>query len=103
MKIDIKVSAEMPEKVSDDNKYRSLCEKVRDYMFVCESDEESRYHWQYLKCVYNKLHEKKPLPAHLVDILEELEGFMSKYGIYDSGEGQANMTAENMFKHRDEA
>lgn len=103
MKVDIKVSAEMPEKVSDEYRYRSLCEKVEDYMLVCESDEDSYYHWRYLKCLYNKLHENPKLACKYPEVMEKLEGFMSKYGIYDSGEGQAEMTGERMFRYRDEA
>lgn len=101
MKIDIQVSAQMPEQVSDEYKYKNLCEKVRDYMLCCESDEDSQYHWQYLKCLYNKLHKMKRLPEPYHDLMVELEEFMSKYGIYDSGEGQAQMTGENLFKYKD--
>ncbi len=103
MKIDIKVSAHMPENLHDEYRQKSICEKAKDYMVVCESDEESEYHWRYLKSLYNKLHKMKELPEKYFELIGELEAFMSKYGQYDSGEGQVKMTGENMFKYRGEA
>lgn len=100
MKIDI--SIEMPKDINDNYKQQSICEKARDYMDCCESDEDSGYHFRYLRALYNKLHKLKKLPPKYHQLMGELEAFMSKYGIYDSGEGQADMTGENMFKFRDE-
>ena len=100
MKIDVHVSAEMPEKLHDEYRQKSICEKARDYMMVCESDEESEYHWRYLKSLYNKLHSMKNLPEKYFELMGELEEFMSKYGNYDSGEDRAHMTGENLFKYR---
>lgn len=90
----------MPEKINDNYKKQDLKDKVQDYMDVCESDYESKYHWQYLKAIYNKLSEREDIPKCYHAMMAKLEDFMSKYGIYDSGENQANMTAENRFKYR---
>lgn len=103
MKTKINVTVEMPDKVQEDYKYRNLYDKVCDYMLVCESDEDSEYHWRYLKTLYNKLHERKSLPETYMAIMEALEDFMSKYAQQDSGDHQANLTGENMFKYRGDA
>jgi hypothetical protein len=42
----------------------------------------------------------KNLPEQYFELMADLEDFMSKYGIYDSGEDQAEMTAENLFKYK---
>ena len=93
----------MPEKAENKYKHHDLHQKVQDYMFVCESDEESEYHWRYLKALYRKLREKKNLPEAYHGLLGELDGFMSKYAQQDSGEDQADPKGTDLFKYRGEA
>jgi len=68
----------MPDKVDEEYKYKDLYDKVCDYMMVCESDADSYHHWNYLKCLYNKLHKMTNLPETYMQIMEKLEGFMRK-------------------------
>ena len=102
MKINISVSAEMPEKVDENYKHKSLCEKARDYMMCCESDMDSDYHWRYLKALYEKLQALPKLPEQYMELMMELDEFMGKHGKYASGDNTPNLTGENMFKYRKE-
>ncbi len=103
MKIDIQVKAEMPKQCDKAYKYKSLCEKVDDYMLVCESDEDSEYHWKYLKYLHKKLKNLPKLPEQYHELVGKLESFLSKHSYYDSGEDLADLEGKDMFKYRGEA
>lgn len=100
---EIKIKIKMPDKISDAYRRQSLPEKVREYMHICESDENSYHHWNYLKAVYKKLIDASKIPAAYVDMMGELEEFMSKHSYYDSGDNQVDLEAKDMFKFRDSA
>lgn len=93
----IDISIEMPAEVRNDYKYQSLYEKVCDYIWVCESDEESSYHWRYLKAMYEKLSKLPPRPA-TTTILEKLEPFILKHRSSDSGD-TVEVDAEDMLQY----
>lgn len=101
MKTEIKIELTMPDKTIDDYKYRDLLEKVCDYILVCESDEDSEYHWRYLKCLYTKLQEKPGCICNQVEIMEKLEELFEKFARQDSGEGQLDLEGKDMFRYRD--
>lgn len=90
-KIDIKIT--MPDQVKDEHKHRDLFDKCCDYITVCESEYDSKYHFEYLKTIYNKLSKAKRVPENLLPLLDKLEEFMIKY---DSD--RENLDAETMFK-----
>ena len=98
-KIDIGIKVEMPDKIKDEYRYKDLYEKVQDYILVCNSDEDSAYHWNYLKCLYKRLIKLPKVPHHLHDLMWELEDFMSKNAGYDSGEDQLDLEGTDMFKY----
>lgn len=100
MKIKVNISAEMPSHIKEENKYKDLHDKVIDYMEVCESDEDSEYHWNYLKCLFKKLREKKSLPNEYMRLMDDLVQFMIKYGEYDSGDNQVDLEGTEIFKYK---
>lgn len=91
--VKINIGIELPEQVHPEQKHKDLYDKCCDYMQVCESDEESAYHMQYLRRIYDRLKTAKQLPEHLIDLLDKLEEFMLKYDIDRTG-----LDAGTMFK-----
>jgi len=81
MKVDVSINVQMPDQVQDDYKHRSLLEKCGDYMTHCESEEDSDYHWKYLKAIYKALSTRPKLNDMQVELLEKLEDFITKYDI----------------------
>ena len=101
VKIKIGVKVGMPEKARPEYSRVALAEKVRDYMEVCESDAESSYHWNYLKCLYKKLNSMPRLPVEYIDLMEDLTEFMIKYAGQDSGDNQLQLEGKDIFRYRD--
>lgn len=79
MKVDISVGVEMPDKLKNEYRQPTVCEKCRDFMTVCEADASSRYHWDYLRAIYKKLINMKNKPEHLRELTLELEDFLLKH------------------------
>lgn len=94
---EIKISVKIPE-IKEHNKYRSLYDKVCDYILVCESSEESEYHWKYLKCLYKKLIDK-PVTPEIKTIMKKLMPFMQTRSRFDSGEDQVDVEGTDIFKY----
>lgn len=94
MKSKINITIDMPSQSPDEYKYRDLVEKCRDYMLVCQSDNDSDYHYRYLAAVYKKLTSGCKVPEHLLPLLEELEEFMLKYNM-----DRHHLDAATMFRH----
>ena len=46
------------DKIRDEYKKINLCEKVEQFIEMCESFNDSKYHYDYLKSLYNKLSKK---------------------------------------------
>lgn len=92
----------MPEQIKDDYKQPSLEEKVCDYMQLCESEEASHHHWQYLKSLYTKLSQIKKLKNEYKPLLKKLEEFVSKHRNYDSGSGYLDIDGMSMFKYEED-
>ena len=84
----------MPEKVEEHNKHHDLCEKCKDYMEVCESDEKSDYHFKYLQSIYKRLSTAKRLPEKLLPLLEMLEEFILK-----NDNDRISLDSKDMFRH----
>lgn len=93
----ISINIEMPEKSKEHYRHQPLCEKVREYMNCCESDNDSEYHWKYLTTIYNKLKEKSNLTKEYKQLLKELEEFMLKHSVASSQE----LDSTSMFKYLD--
>lgn len=91
MKIDISIN--MPTEVNDNYRYKDLMEKCCDYMSYCESDEDSEYHWRYLKALYKALSKRTQLDTFQLAILEKLEEFITKYDM-----DRTSLDAKDMFK-----
>ena len=89
----------LPGKIAEEYKFRELVDKVSDYIAICESDNDSEYHWRYLKALYEKLSTAERLASKYLTILEILEPFILKHGQFDSGDTVA-LDAQNMFKYK---
>ncbi len=79
--IKLTLDIKMPSQVKPEDKYKDLCDKCEEYMLSCESDRDSRYHFNYLATVYKKLASMPKIPLHLEDMFDKLEEFMLKYDI----------------------
>ena len=88
----ISIDIQMPEK----KKHRPcLKEKVDEYMEVCNSDEDSLYHWRYLKKLFEALKKDKMCKHNpeKAEIFEKLVRFFLKTNEYASGENRVNLEA----------
>ena len=79
--IKLSLNIEMPDQNKPEGKHRELMDKCCDYIAVCESDNNSQYHFQYLAAVYRKLAALPKVPHHLLNLVDKLEEFMLKYDI----------------------
>ena len=69
-----------------------LLTKVYDYIKVCESDQDSYYHYNYLKSLYNKINSMpEQLSLELKSVLSE---FFRKHRQYES-EGYTELDPED--------
>lgn len=100
MEIKVKniVKIKKPEKVRQEYQRETLLEKVDDYVRCVESNEDSWYEWNYLKCLYNKLSKLKRPSDTAERILEMIEPLMMRFGPLDHENGP-ELDAENMFKY----
>jgi len=87
----------MPSSIHPEYKSTELLDKVADYMTICESDQDSYYHWNYLKALYNKLSKLNNLSPKYKEIILVLEPFILKHGIYDSGD-MVDLDSANLWK-----
>jgi hypothetical protein len=85
----------MPDQTKPEGKHQELYEKCCDYMTVCESDNESQYHFNYLAAIYKKLVGLPKVPHHLLNLVDKLEEFMLKYDI-----DRTVIDSATMFKNR---
>lgn len=79
--IDLKLKVKMPKEEQRYYKHKDLLDKCIDYMLICESDEDSEYHFAYLKHVYKRLCCCRHFTEPLLNLLERLEEFFIKYDI----------------------
>jgi len=99
MKIEIEIK--MPEQGSKtEYKKQDFESKCCEYMDICESDEDSHYHWNYLKSVYNKLSKRNNVPAEFRPLLSKLEDFMLKHGNVDADEDKVDLQHDTLSKRR---
>lgn len=89
-----------PGDIRPDYQNQELLDKVSEYMVICESDEDSYYHWNYLKALYNKLSKINNLAPKYRDVILVLEPFIMKHGMYDSGD-MVDLDSANMWKGYD--
>jgi hypothetical protein len=100
MKIKVNISAEMPPaKQASAYGHQSICDKVCEYIELCEAGEADKFHFDYLKVVYKKLNDKPKLPYHLVELMEKLTEFMIKHARQDSGDNQLDIEGVDIFKY----
>lgn len=97
----ININIETINKAPEEYKRKALLEKVNDYIMVCESDEDSEYHWKYLACIYKKLCEMQKVPEHLDMVRACLDEFFSKNNKYASDSNYLQLEGKDMFKYRD--
>lgn len=98
MKIAISISSQVPETKPE---YRRPClkTKVDDYIRAVESNNhDSKYEWNYLKCLYEKL-VKYPSSEKTEGILGKLEDLFEKYANKDH-DNAVQLDAQTMNKDK---
>ena len=71
-----------------------LLEKVTEYMRMCESEQDSYYHWNYLKALYNRLSKNPELEQKHGEVFDQLKTFMAKHRQFDSDDYLDRTTGE---------
>ena len=64
--------------------------------------EDSKYHWDYLKALFNKLDKLPVCPSHYINMMGELQDFLVKHSKVDSGEDQVDIEGKDLFKYKGE-
>lgn len=97
IKLNIKLDLPKVEKYGKpDNLYNKICE----YIKICElEDQNSEYHWSYLKAVYTKLKTKSSLSSEGQEIIEKLAMFFDKNNSVSSDEQFVDDDGTDFFKY----
>lgn len=97
--IKLNIQLKMPSPVKKDEA-DSLLKKVCDYIHICElEDQDSTYHWSYLRAVYKKLSEKNNVSGESLKILTKLSEFFDKYNHLSSDGQHVDMDGTDFFKY----
>lgn len=100
MKISINISSQVPE-TKQDYKRPCLKDKVDDYIRCVEANDiDSKYEWNYLKRLYERLLKYKPTEETGL-ILKNLESLFEKYANKDH-DNAVQLDAQTMHKYNNE-
>ncbi len=87
----------MPGKVQDEYKHLPLADKVKQYIDCAEGD-DSGYHIDYLKEMYQTIIKLQVIPEELKPVLKLLEEFFLKHRGVMSIDG-VDLEAESLFRY----